>query len=178
MATTPLLNIPAATWRGTLDFEVLSLSFRTRLIDLIANASRLIYFSTYVFSFYFYRRWHPSSRIFSALAHARERGLDIRCLMDSSKRNRPNHSANFFASKRLSELGIPVRMSSTNLPLHAKLWIIDPASVIIGSHNISDSSLSNPFELSILARDPSLYAYMSDFYLELWSLHSVPWERR
>jgi len=171
-------NLPTIKLKLDAKFTLFNLSYPNILLHLIESAQNRIDFTAYVFSFFFYRKWHPSSRIFYALQAAAHRGVKIRCLLDSSKRNRPNHRANFFAYKRLRDIGISVRMPDTPLPQHSKLFLIPPAHCLIGSHNISDSSFRNPFEISILFESPSLYSALTKWYDDVWTHFATSWRRR
>ncbi|MBA7472758.1 hypothetical protein ES707_08090 [subsurface metagenome] len=178
MADTINPQLPTLNIQKTGGFQIVNLEYQLILRKLITTAKTDIDFCSYVFSFFFYRKWHPSSKIFAALTAARIRGVGIRCLLDSSRRNRPNHQANWFAYKRLSEMNIEVRMPSMPLPQHSKLFLAGPDIALIGSHNISDSSLRNPFEISILFHSANVYRDMRQWYDDVWDHYTTPWLRR
>lgn len=159
--------------------EILGQDYYISLLEAIREAKKSIWLMNYVISYHFYKDWHRSSHIFQALTKAKKSGFDIKVILDSSSRSSPNHSANFFTFKRLREAGIEVRTPRLKLTCHAKLWIIDEYRAYIGSHNISDASLDNIFELSILIFDPSYIDFLSQKYREIWESDLVkPWERR
>lgn len=178
MAENIISQLPTLHIEGGGSFEIINLSYPLVLRDLISSATDNIDFCSYVFSFFFYRKWHLSSKIFAALERATQRGVNIRCILDSSKRNRPNHKANWFAFKRLSEIGVSVRMPAAPLPQHSKLFLAGPDTVLTGSHNISDSSLRNPFEISTIFKSVDVYREMLCWYDDVWHLYSTPWIRK
>jgi len=165
-------------YMGMGDYQIITLNYLIVLRELISSAQDDLDFTSYVFSFFFYRKLHPSSKVFAAIKAAAERGVQIRCLLDSSKKNRPNHKANWFAFKRLAEIGVDVKMPSAPLPQHSKVFIAGPDKVLTGSHNISDSSLRNPFEISVLFDSVSVYKKVKGWYDDIWNYYSSPWRRR
>jgi len=159
--------------------QVLYTDFYTTLRRSIISSSQNIFVWCYVFNFHFYRKWHRSSHIFFDILSAANRKVDVRFILDSSRRSSPNHKANFFTYKRLSEHGIEVNMPNHSLPQHSKIITIDNKVTFVGSHNFTDSSLENPFETSIFFDSYEISDYFYRSFLELWgSTLTVPWVRK
>lgn len=155
--------------------ELLKSEFANRLIDGIVLSKREIRIFTYVLSFHFFRNSSKSTQVYLSLADAKRRGVDIRVIVDSPKRNRPNFNVNNFAVKKLIDVDIPVKMPSGGRTGHAKLAVFDNLFAILGSHNITDSSFKNPFELSIVVTEPELVKNCIDWFDVIWSRKTEDW---
>lgn len=98
----------------------------------------------------FYAEVIRDPEIIAALAAAEERGVDVRLIVDGSPDEDQQETA-----AQLDERGVEIRLA-TGLYIHAKLMVIDGASVIVGSQNFTATSLDDNRELAILLRDPLL----------------------
>lgn len=106
----------------------------------------------------------PVSRLVSALARARQRGVDVRVVLDQSIRwgsdeLDPKH---LHAAAWLESHDIPVIIDSLEQRTHAKAILIDSSWLIIGSHNWTFSALARNLELSILIECPRLAAALAE----------------
>ena len=73
----------------------------------------------YVINFHFYKHFYRSSNIFQLLKYKHSKKVQISLILDSSPQYSPNHRANFFSFKRLSEIGIKVKMQQGRQPQHS-----------------------------------------------------------
>lgn len=155
--------------------EIITTDFGKRLLDGLLLVKREVRIFTYVLSFHIFREWRLSTKIYRALCDVKGRGVDIRIIVDAPKRNRPNFNVNNFSVRKLLESGIEVRMPKGHKAGHAKVAIFDNDFAIVGSHNITDSSFSNPFELSLLIKDPVIVAKVKRWFDQIWVLKSEDW---
>ncbi len=56
-----------------------------------------------------------------------------------------------------------------HLHVHAKAWLIDDTVAIIGSTNLTRSSLDANRELSVLTRDPTVIRQLNDVFEQDYS---------
>jgi len=131
-------------------------SYYHRLLDLIEQSKQSILICQYVFSTSTKRNWERSNKILKALIDAKKRGIEVEILFDRPKPHTPNSLTNARTAIKLSENDINVRCLSVLKTLHLKMVIIDRKLFLAGSHNITNSSLYSPFELSFECSDEYL----------------------
>jgi len=157
----------------------LNTDYFTNLHQDLCRAKKSIFITQYVINFKFYKKWYRSTKIVEALFNKKTAGLDVRLILDSPSSKKPNHKPNFFAYKRFTERKIPVKCLLNWKSFHAKTFIIDDEIVYSGSHNLTDLSLSNPFEFSFRVSDPLFTAASSKWFLDLWDNPSlIPFKRK
>ena len=133
----------------------------------------------YVINFNFYQKYYRSTYIFNRLLELHRAALPTDIILDSSPNYSNNHRANLFTFTRFAEKGIIIRMQTDKHPQHSKLIIIDQAAAFLGSHNLTEGSLSNKNELSFQITDPPTIGELTKYFDSLWDGPStMPWERR
>ncbi|MEM4546663.1 MAG: phospholipase D-like domain-containing protein, partial [Nitrososphaerota archaeon] len=66
--------------------------------------------------------------------------------------------------------GVPVRLDeSPTTTTHAKLIIIDNETVIIGSHNWTESALTRNHETSIMIQDKETATKLTNYFMRIWN---------
>ena len=111
-----------------------------------------------------------SAPIAKALVDARERGVDVRVVLDQSQRGEKYSSADF-----VQHAGIPVWIDAKHAIAHNKVMVIDDATVITGSFNFTKSAEESNAENLLVIRSPELAAQ----YTANWKAHiahSEPYE--
>ena len=150
---------------GTVLFDE---QFLPAAIDLIDNAKKRIYISTFKAELTTKPRGRKLKLFFDILAAQAADGLDVRLLI--SKRENYGHIpiTNIFAVRNLKENKIKVRHLRDNRVCHAKLIIVDDYAAILGSHNLSIKSCHNNFEVSYSLRDIYIIAHLYKLYGQVW----------
>lgn len=104
-------------------------------------------------------RTYPSSygptvtRFNDAIKRAVDRGVEVRVVLNSVRE-----------AARLHVLGCKVFMFTDSRTLHTKLMIIDRSTIVVGSHNYSESAFSTNEELSVMLKyDTEATDYTSYF---------------
>ena len=99
---------------------------------------------------------------------ARDRGADVRVLLDCSdwapaitERNRPVLEA-------LRQAGIDARFDSPEITTHAKLLVIDRQTAIIGSSNWNVHALEQQWQAAVAVIGPSVAAAFTGYVDRLW----------
>lgn len=109
------------------------------LIDTINATRRTLRIQAYSFT---------SVPISQAVAKARERGVDVRVIVDKSQTGEKYTSATF-----LKNAGIPVVIDRKPAIAHNKVMIFDDRAVFTGSFNFTKSAQQRNAENGIIIRD-------------------------
>lgn len=120
----------------------------------IQNAEESIYLIAYLFLLYDYQDAY-SNRLLKDLIEARNRGVDVRVILEYPKPEymKEEGPENQKAYESLKEAGIDVRFDSAERTTHSKILIIDGETIIAGSHNYTFDGLKYNNETSLLIRD-------------------------
>lgn len=140
------------------------------LIDSISQVKYSLDIIQYEWYFY---PGQPNSQIQAlnraVLAQA-EAGKKIRVLLNKEGRGQHLTAINMKASRYLSEAGISVKFGRTFPITHAKLWIFDDDAVILGSHNLSNRSVTVNNECSVLIKSREVAVEFKRYFDILWGL--------
>lgn len=149
--------------------QVLTSDYSQHILRLISSSHLSIDVLSYVVNFNISKRSDRSNLIFSALTKFQlEKGL-VRFLLDFPKLHKSNYHSNKFASRRFKESGFHVRFLHSGSTQHAKLFIFDGNIAVTGSHNLTPSSVINPYDISLLLDKPSLVKFFIIYFNNLWS---------
>lgn len=107
------------------------------ILDFINGAEESLDVEVYLIS---------STEVIDALADAKERGVQVRVIVDAGV----YEDGNDWVIERLTGNGIPVKFGSGHKRYHSKFIIKDGKAVIVGSHNLSYSALYQNREVSII----------------------------
>ena len=157
----------ARTVAGLLQAELLpNAAYVARVSELISNAKKSVYVVMYVMK-YDPREGtesDPANRLVALVAEAAARGLDVRVIVDDvTKQSYPETIA------YLKSRGVPVRLDpKAGVTTHAKIVIVDGECAVVGSHNWTESALSENNELSVLLCSEELVSEVSDYFMRLW----------
>lgn len=77
---------------------------------------------------------------------------------------------NMKASQYLSEAGAQVKFTRTFPITHAKLWVFDDDITILGSHNLSNRSVTVNNEASALIKSRVVAREFKRYFEALWSV--------
>ena len=127
-----------------------------RIIQLIQNSKHYIYIPTFLIT---------HSRISNELIKARQRGVDVRMIMDANNVHTKNTKHQI-----LRKNGIPVKIESYAGKLHSKTMIIDDKYIIMGSMNFSNSGENKNDENMLVINNPQLAKRYKEFFNYLWAM--------
>ncbi|CAE6967510.1 Phospholipase D [Paraburkholderia nemoris] len=108
------------------------------MVEEINNARRSLLIQAYSFT---------SAPIAAAVKNAKERGVDVRVILDKSQVSQRYSSATF-----LRNAAIPVVIDTRPAIAHNKVMIFDGAAVFTGSFNFTKSAQERNAENGILIR--------------------------
>lgn len=126
------------------------------LIDSALSSIRIIVFDW---------RWYPNDpgnpvQLFNqAIVRAVKRGVKVDAIANSDD-----------IISVLKSVGVNAKKLSAKNLVHAKLLIIDDISIVIGSHNYSQSAFTMNFEVSIYISYFNGVDYLIKFFNSLWQL--------
>lgn len=103
--------------------------------------------------------------ILSALAHAKQRGVDVRVILDKSNDRSNSNQSRYSGATYMTNAGVPVWIDYKPAIAHNKVMIIDGQEVITGSFNFTTSAQRrNAENVLILNGVPQL----ADVYTKDW----------
>ena len=122
-----------------------------KVIDFIGVAKRRVWLAGYYFT---------HAGIAKALAQAKERGVDVRVVLDSSQATAQYSGATYLADHK-----IPVWIDSSHAIMHAKTIVRDDDGVAFGSANFTKAAMdarsgnphrTNTENFNLFSRAPAL----------------------
>jgi phosphatidylserine/phosphatidylglycerophosphate/cardiolipin synthase-like enzyme len=126
------------------------------VVQAIREAKNSVHMAAYSFT---------SKPIAAALLAAKQRGIDVKIVVDH-KENSGKYSAATFTANQ----GVPTRTDSHYAIMHNKFLVIDGKSVETGSFNYTAAAASKNAENALLLRNvPSLAAVYEKEWTRLWS---------
>jgi len=125
------------------------------LAALIKKAGQRIDLAMFIFKTSPTRDNLPAGLVRDLLA-ARQRGVEVRVILEYSGHDQTITQANQETAQALTKGGIAVFFDSPNRTTHAKLAVIDRRYCLVGSHNLTQSALKYNHEFSLLLDNPAL----------------------
>ena len=125
------------------------------IVDAIGEARKTVHVQAYSFT---------SSKIAKALIRAKDRGVDVRVILDGGVTSHQYSPADFFANS-----GVDVKLDYAHALAHNKVMIIDGETVITGSFNFTKAAETKNAENVLVIRDKDLAAR----YAENWRKHEA-----
>jgi phosphatidylserine/phosphatidylglycerophosphate/cardiolipin synthase-like enzyme len=135
--------------------------------SLLKEASKSIFVVMYIFTYYKDYPNSPSNVLMQDLIKAKERGVDVKVLLDISDGNEENTKENRNTGRILSKNGVKVYYDTIEKTTHSKIVVIDSKYSVIGSHNWTYYGLSKNNETSILIDSEELAKEVEKYIMEL-----------
>ena len=124
------------------------------VLNAINQATKSIRLAAYGFN-------HP--QIINALISAKQRGVDIKIVLDKSD------ETSKIGSAAVKSAGIPVRIDSHYAIMHNKFMILDEQSVETGSFNYTNNAqVHNAENVIFLMNQPAVAQKYTEFWQKLW----------
>ena len=99
-----------------------------------------------------------------------EQGIKMRVLLNKEGREQHLMAINMGTSRFLTEAGASVKFGKVFPINHAKLFIFDDDEVILGSHNLSNRSVTVNNECSALIKSREVAVEFKRYFNALWNL--------
>lgn len=125
------------------------------IVNALSMARKTVLVQAYSFT---------SSKIAKALLNAKNRGVDVRVILDGNVTDHQYSPADFFANS-----GIPTRLDYAHALAHNKVMVIDGETVITGSFNFTKAAETKNAENVLIIHDKDLAAK----YATNWNAHEA-----
>ena len=142
--------------------------FERRAIEIISNARRFIYLST--FKMHLQKEWQQegSKGIFFTLLEKFQKGVQVKIMLQCGYNATSIGVFNRRPTKCFLDAGIQVHYLEGRRVVHAKIILVDGLTLLAGSHNLSVGSLRRNFELSFLIRAIDTVKEVQSFFEQEW----------
>lgn len=136
---------------------VINSQYRKRVIELIDASKASIDLLMYEWKWYKDDIACDASLINQALVRALRRGVKIRGVVNSGTQ-----------MQVLRDIGFDVRTNDGGTVLHTKCLIFDNATVLLGSHNLTDNAMRSNIETSVIIESEENASQMARYFNSLW----------
>lgn len=131
------------------------------ILPVINGAKKYIYIPVFLIT---------EPRIISSLINAKERGVDIKVIVDAS-----NASNKASRHRELRNAGIKVKTENYAGKMHSKTIIVDDEYLVIGSMNFSKSGEKKNDENMIVLKNKEAAKFYKEFFLYQWNRIPDKW---
>lgn len=149
---------------------VVKKNYFNELHNLLNSATKRIHIVMYGMRYYNEDSKYPDSivnTIFNDLIKAKKKGIEVKVLLEKSDYNQKLNSFNEEAARYLKENKVEVRFDSPEIITHAKLIIVDDAT-LLGSSNWGYGGLKLYLGSNVLLLDSQLTDYYEKYFQRLW----------
>ena len=154
LATNAQLKTKASVQPGAVR-ALADAAYGDTLAALIKKAGQRIDLAMFLFKTSPARDNQPAGLVRDLVA-ARQRGVEVRVILEYSDHDPTLNQANQETAQALKKGGVTVFFDSANRTTHAKLAVIDRRYCLVGSHNLTQSALKYNHEFSLLLDSPTL----------------------
>lgn len=138
--------------------------FSDALISGIRKARKNITCSYYLFVVH---GRNESARILDELVRARQRGVEVRVILEKPQQKDRLNEENLHSASLLARGGVKVFFDSPKVVTHLKVTVIDGRFVYLGSHNLTQAALRHNNELSLSVESAGLAAEILSYLDQL-----------
>ena len=159
----PVFALPCQDVEVVTDREYFQVVHRT-----LREARHSIQLMMYTIGYYEKYPEGPSNILIRDLIEAKQRGVEVRVILDVSDWNQKVTRRNENTGRILSKNGVDVGYDPLPINTHAKLVIIDGIITILGSTNWTYYSLDHNNEVSVLIKSKEVTQKLSDYFQKIW----------
>ena len=117
---------------------------------------------------------HGHQPIMPQLIMIGNRRLICKIILAQSKKSANVRITNTRAAEQLIAIGWEARIAPAHPLQHAKCWLLDNHTAIIGSHNLTISSLISNVEVTVSLHDTKIIARLSAVFGQQWEKSLPP----
>jgi len=133
--------------------------FPKKVIPLLDAARKNIDIVSYDWRWYADRPGHAVQQLNVAIVRAVQRGVVVRAVLNARE-----------FVPFLQIVGVKARNLADRRTLHAKLILIDGATAVIGSHNLTSNAFAVNIEASVVVDIPEGNTRLQEFFNNLYGL--------
>lgn len=142
--------------------------FLPELLKSLEQASSQILASVYFCKYVRRRATDPARKVINKLIEKSKAGIDVKIIFHIGMVKRQIPGWNLFISQDLRNEGVQTKLWKLKRILHSKLFVIDKKVVFIGSHNLSNTSLTESAELSMKYQGEEIGLKAAAVFGEWW----------
>lgn len=143
--------------------------YRIELLKAIRGAVREILILTFKCDFTGRTSKPNINTLVYALSTAASRAVKVKYLVNNSRGMDRLKQINRDSAGKMKELGIQIRYGPRARTYHSKLIVIDEVLAFVGSHNLSETSLSRNLEISVVIKAVILAQELRQIFLKEWN---------
>ena len=162
--------ITAGEWANARVKPIYNREYLPALHEVLQNAKKSINIAMFTFRYYPNYPNDANSVIIGDLIAAKQRGVDVKIILDCSDWNRSNTLQNKMVGDSLKKVGIDVYYDPVDVTTHDKLIIVDDSITIVGSHNWSYYALERNNEASALIVSPEFARQYKEHFMDILRL--------
>lgn len=136
---------------------ILDASYCGKVIEFLQHARSDIRVCAYAWRWYANEPEIPIQKLNIAILQARQRGVIVRCLVDTL----PTYNM-------LKALGLDARAVDSTRMMHTKAIGIDDKTLILGSHNLTKRANTDNYEMSIVTQEVDAVLLYNDYFDRMW----------
>jgi phosphatidylserine/phosphatidylglycerophosphate/cardiolipin synthase-like enzyme len=141
-------------------------NYCTTLKNIIPTVKKSLYAIIYIAYPHLKRSHDDVKLILDEIIHATHKGIDVKILFNSIETKNLVSRANKISFDYLRKEGVLVKTTEKGRNTHSKLFLIDDNTTITGSHNLSNTSLHQSREISILIKDEKTNQELKEYFLK------------
>lgn len=140
---------------------ILDNNYFKKVIEFIYDADQEIRIAMYNFRLYPDAPEKDIHKLYLELVMAQRRGVRVSCLVEQ----RSN-------ALELQNAGIAAKYVRNKRSMHLKCLLIDRDTLIVGSHNLTDSGLNSNYEASIATHDFEVCEQFRRYFDVVWEKYA------
>lgn len=137
------------------------------LFNSIVSAKEYIHVVMYSGGYYPDHPEGVNRRIYNALIDAKNRGLDVKIILDASDWNPGNTEKNKLLEEYLEENGVKVWWDPADVTTHSKCIIVDGRTVIVGSTNWTYFAFAYNNEANVLIKSNTIGEQFETYFQDI-----------
>jgi len=153
---------------GLVPRVLISRRYLQDVVGLLDLTERSVILVSYVVSPVVKQKKGAAWAFLEALGRAASRDVGVRVVLERSPRERAGAGAARAACGLLCEMGVDARLGPQGLTLHSKFIVCDGLFAVVGSHNLTNRSLTRNYETSVLTAAREVARELSDSFERLW----------
>ncbi len=151
---------------GEYDYTVLiDKDYYNELTKWLPRANSSVYVIMYVIKYDPKDPKDPVNKILDTLINLSKKGVDVRIIVDDETKRSYPETINYLLQHNIS---IKLDESSARTT-HTKLVVIDGKIVFLGSHNWTQSALTQNHEVSIMIMSKEVASKLTQYFDSIWS---------
>ena len=154
-----------------MDRVLVESEFLPAVVRLVGGAERSVDVCMFEWGWYPGRRDGTVQSLNRALGRVTQRGVRVRLLLHNESVKGVLGKRNRKLAHEMEVMGCKVRLGGTGKVLHAKFWVIDGVTAVVGSHNISQRACKGNAEVSVVVEDAEAVGKLSGYFERLWTTY-------